>query len=97
MKIVEKATMPPAKCALTGDIDGPFIDTGTYCANIDPYIYLHVPIVEQMARELLGMVPAAEVEDLKAKVKELTKKVEVLGKADAAIKELEELADGVAA
>jgi hypothetical protein len=97
VKIVEKATMPPAKCALTGDIDGPFIDTGTYCANIDPYIYLHVPIVEQMARELLGMVPAAEVEDLKAKVKELTKKVEVLGKADAAIKELEELADGVAA
>lgn len=97
MKIVEKATMPPAKCAVTGDIDGPFIDTGGYCPNVDPYIYLHVPVVEQMARELLGMVPAAEVDELKAKVEELTKKVEVLGKAEAAIKDLEELADGVAA
>lgn len=68
MKIVERAERPPAKCAVTADIDGPFIDTGAYCPNVDPYIYLHVPLVEQMAREMLGMVPKEDVEKLTEQV-----------------------------
>lgn len=75
MKIVDKATQAPAKCALTGDIDGPFIDTGCWLPEVDPYIYLHVPIVEQMARDLLGMVPEKEVAELEEAVEHLTEVV----------------------
>lgn len=88
-KIVEKANMPPAKCAVTGDIDGPFIDTGAWCANVDPYIYLHVPYVEQLARDLLGMVPKSEIEELRAKVEELEGRVEDYGKLARLVGEME--------
>lgn len=78
MKIVENAAKPPGKCIVTGDIDGPFIDTGTYAGEIDPYIYLHAPYVEQLARELLGMVPASDVEKLQADLVEMAAKIEPL-------------------
>ena len=96
-KIVERAEMPPAKCAVTGDIDGPFIDTGAWCPNVDPYIYLHVPYVEQLAREVLGMVSQDEVEELRKKVAELTAKVEKLGEYGEALAKIEELEQEVAA
>ena len=72
MKIVEKAEQPPAKCAVTGDIDGPFIDTGAWLPQVDPYIYLHVPLVEQMARDLLGMVPEKDVQALNDALEQVT-------------------------
>lgn len=75
MEIVENAVKPPGKCIVTGDIDGPFIDTGCYAGEIDPYVYLHVPYVEQAARELLGMVSKEEVEKLKADLAEMAAKI----------------------
>lgn len=66
--LVDRATEPPGKCAITGDGDGPFIDTGLYAD--DPHglqdaehpelryrVYLSVPYVKHnIARDLLGMV-----------------------------------------
>jgi hypothetical protein len=88
-KIVERAEIAPAKCAVTGDIDGPFIDTGSWCPNADPYIYLHVPYVEEIATKLLGMVSKKEVAKLEAKVKDLTEQVEKFAVAEDALKALE--------
>jgi hypothetical protein len=84
-EIVEKAEMHPAKCCVTGDIDGPFIDTGSWCDSVDPRIYLHAPLVEQYARDLLGMVPKAEVEKLTKQVENLKEEVEKLRKVEAAV------------
>lgn len=67
--------MPPAKCAVSGDIDGPFIDTGVRCDQVAPYIYLHVPVVEWYARELLEMVPRAEVEAMREQLASYAEKI----------------------
>lgn len=79
MRIVERAEHNPAQCAITGDIDGPFIDTGSWAVFdvptpegwIEPRIYLHVPVVKQMARDLLGMVPEEDVQHLREAVEHL--------------------------
>mgnify|MGYP001573556033 CR=1 FL=1 len=97
MKIVEKATQPPAKCIVTSDIDGPFIDTGAWAGEVDPYIYLHVPLVEQMARDLLGMVPEEEVASLREAVEHLSDIVEDQRKRLEAYEVLEEARKVVAA
>lgn len=90
MKIVEKATQPPAKCIATGDIDGPFIDTECWAGEVDPYIYLHVPYVEQIARDLLGMVPEKDVQALRDAVEHLTDMVEDQRKELEAYRTIEE-------
>lgn len=89
-EIVEKAEMHPAKCCVTGDIDGPFIDTGSWSDSIEPRIYLHVPLVEQYARDLLGMVPKTEVEKLEKKLKDLKERLKDLEKVEAAVDALNE-------
>ena len=76
---------------MTGDIDGPFIDTGSWCPQVDPRIYLHVPLVEQYARELLDMVPADDVEALREAVVNLTDQLEDKDKLLAAYQQVEEL------
>lgn len=78
MRIVEKAELPPAKCAITGDIDGPFVDTESWLPEVDPRIYLHVPVVKQIARDLLGMVPEEDVQDLRDAVSHLSDMCEEL-------------------
>lgn len=67
--------MPPANCVVSGDIDGPFIDTGVRCDQVAPYIYLHVPVVEFYARELLEMVPKAEVEAMRKQLEDYSERI----------------------
>ncbi len=74
--LVEKAKLPPGKCAVTGDIDGPFIDCGIKYENRGYWqrLYLHAPWVEQIARQHLGMVKDtddSEVEELKSELEAL--------------------------
>ena len=77
MKIVTKDDnlKPPAKCAVTSDIEGPFLDTGSWLPEVDPYIYLHVPLVEQWAREL-GFVDREDYDALLKEVEELRSQAE---------------------
>lgn len=73
MNIVTTTTQAPGFCIFTKDVEGPFLDTGRWIDQIDPYGYVHVPFVEEMGRAV-GMVPAGEVEALK-------ERVDVLGRA----------------
>lgn len=68
--IVDKALRSPGKCILSGDTDGPFIDTGIQSDSITPYVYLHVPVVEYIAREKLGMLTRAEVVEMMTELRE---------------------------
>ena len=86
MRVVDKseAINNPGYCIFTKDIDGPFLDTGTWINDINPYGYIHVPMVEAMGREV-GMVPRHEVEAIQVKfaaalaeLQELRQKVEAL-------------------
>lgn len=76
-RIVERAEMPPGKCLLSGDIDGPFLDTRTYASEIDPYIYIHVPVAEKIGRSV-GMVSGQKYENAQEKIAALTAEVERL-------------------
>lgn len=64
--VVDRATFPPGNCLVTGDIEGPFFDFGDKVC-VDPRVYVHVPVIEACARKL-GMVPKAEVEELKRQI-----------------------------
>lgn len=57
---------PPGKCVVSGDIDGPFVDMGIRYENRNQYqrLLIHAPIIEQVARDLLGLVPRSEIEAL---------------------------------
>lgn len=88
-EIVSNPTKAPAKCIVTKSWEGEFIDTKTYAGWTDPYIYLHVPYVKELARDLLGMVDAEEVESLREKVKELEGRVEEYGKLAGLVGELQ--------
>lgn len=61
-RIVEQAGMAPGQCLFSQDQDGPWIDTGVVAPWVRPYGYLSVRYVEDLAKRLLGMRPAAEVE-----------------------------------
>lgn len=89
-KIVENAERVPARCLVTSEVDGPFIDTGTYAGEMDPYIYLSVSFITEVARDLLGMVPKKEVEDLTEQVNALKVKLDQMEKVDDAIKVIQE-------
>lgn len=89
-KIVETAERVPARCIVTSEIDGPFIDTGTYAGEMDPYIYLSVPYITEVARDLLGMVPKKEVDDLREQVNAMKVKLEKMEKVEDAVKVIQE-------
>jgi hypothetical protein len=61
-RIVEEAPKPPSRCLFSQDHDGPFIDTGLKAFGIHPYGYLGVRYVEELSRNLLGMVSKEEVD-----------------------------------
>lgn len=87
--VVDKALNAPGKCLVTGDFDGPFIDTGCWASVDDPYVYLHVPLVEYYGRELLGMVSKARVEELEAELASLEAEFEKLRRVLNATEDLE--------
>ncbi len=80
----------PGCCALTGDIDGPFVDLKRWIPYADPYAYIHEPFCHEIGRAV-GMVEASEHEALKTEVRERT---ELLAEMMA---ELEDLREKVAA
>ena len=99
-KLVQRATHRPGKCAVTADIDGPFIDCGIEYENRNYWtrLYLHAPWVEQVARDCLNMVPRSEIAALEARVKEAEAKlddqekiVSLLDKREEIERELEEV------
>lgn len=70
----------PGTCILTGDGEGPFLDTGVFInakevGGVDPYALISVQKVKDMARAV-GMVEADEdrIAELEEKVAELEPK-----------------------
>lgn len=68
VELPSNVSSPPHCCIVTGRIDAPVIDFGDPTAKAqgpnDPRIYIRAAVVEKAARDLLGMVPQAEVDDL---------------------------------
>lgn len=92
-RIVTEATKAPGQCLASRDAEGPFIDTGLYAAHHNPYIYLSVPWLEQTAKDVLGMVPAKEVQEryaaLEAEIKAYAEKLADLQRFEEAAVEYE--------
>lgn len=93
-KLVNEAKRRPGKCLASRDTEGPFIDTGCWTREHDPYLYLSVRWVEEVAKDLLGMVPEKEVEErfagLEAQLKEQGEKLAALERFEEAVAEYEE-------
>jgi len=82
-QIVPEAKNRPGRCIASRDIEGPFIDVGVWSREHDPYVYLSVRWFEEIARDLLGMVSKAEVDERYAALeKKLMEQAEELGKLD---------------
>ncbi len=81
--LVQRAGFPPGRCAVTGDIDGPFIDCGISYENrgYQQRLYLHAPWVAQIARQKLGMVEAAEKARLEDENRTLRDEIDALSTA----------------
>lgn len=92
--IVEEAPMPPGQCLFSQDIEGPWIDTGLVAPWIRPYGYLSVNYVESLARELLGMVPAREVNALKERLDSYEGQIKALQSFVEANENLEQAKEG---
>jgi hypothetical protein len=98
-KIVEEANRRPGKCLASRDTEGPFIDTGCWTREHDPYLYLSVRWFEETARDLLGMVSAQEVEErfatVEAQLKEQAERIAELQRFEEAAAEYEEARQAV--
>lgn len=98
-QIVEEAKYRPGKCLASGDTEGPFIDAGRWTRERDPYVQLSVRWVEEAARDLLGMVSRAEIEEryakLEAEVQEYAEKLMALQRLADAATELSEASSAV--
>lgn len=70
-RVVHRTPNPPHKCIVSGFSDGPFLDTGVESPYIEPWVYLNVQVLKDMAK-VVGMVPE---EDLAA-VNELNAELE---------------------
>lgn len=81
------------------DTKGPFIDTGCWTREHDPYLYLSVRWVEEVAKKLLGMVPAKQAEkefkELKELVVQQNERIEALTRFEDATVEYEEAKEAV--
>lgn len=111
MEVVTKQTVSvsgqmgvPGVCVLTGDGDGPFLDTQivlntrTY-GTVEPWAIITVQKVIDMGRAV-GMVPKEDVERLRERVDaqdERVRELEKLLDAYTTIKDAEEVLTGAAA
>lgn len=97
--IVDQATNPPGKCLVSRDETGPFIDTGCYAMHHNPYLYLSVRWVKEVAQNLLGMVPAEQVQerfgDLEAQIAEQAEQLALLEHFAEVAADYEEARQGV--
>lgn len=76
-KIVElpnHASSPPHCCIVSGRRDRPVVDFGDpnpkACGPGDPRVYVSVSQVEFVAKELLGMKPQKQMDELRAELEE---------------------------
>lgn len=80
MRIVEKPSSPPHRCAVnpgcTSDRDG-FVDTGTVLNAVEPAIYVAASSVRAMAL-LYGFATPEEKQELEGRVRELERDNEAL-------------------
>lgn len=92
-KLVElpsNRSSPPHCCIVTGRIDESVIDFGDPHVKAqgpnDPRVYLRRSVVEKAAKDLLGMVPQAEVdalrEELAASEAERQRLAEIVGSGE---------------
>jgi len=81
MRIVETPDQAPGLCCVSADSVGPFVDTGAKIncdrVGINPHIYLHVPIAEQIGRTV-GMVPEVTLRSAEAEIDSLRDHVQEL-------------------
>lgn len=84
--------MYPQKCLVTGRSDGPFVDFGVIIpAGRDQRLYIRSKVIERGA-PLVGMVPKAEHEELKAQIAAMEDK---LADYEAQAERLEQLIAGL--
>lgn len=75
---VQQLPNPPRACAVTNRATGDFIDLQVIIDRPEPTrLYLFREIAEEAGR-LCGMVPASEVEEMKAQMAELSQKLDHL-------------------
>lgn len=95
MRVVNRATLYPYKCSVTGRDDGMMMDMGvTIPAGRDWRLYLRQPVLEDAAKRL-KMVPQAEADEikverdrLKTENRELEKALGAFEEAQAALRKL---------
>jgi hypothetical protein len=90
-EIVEAGTLPPGECIFTGG-RGPLIDTKRTIPLADPRGYISASYVEELARDLLGMVKFAEVQALVDRVEELEAEVESYAPLKKIVQDITEVA-----
>lgn len=79
----------PNQCCVTQRADGEFIDFEAEIAGIDPHVYIRRSVIEDVGRELLGMVPASEVEELRERLDNAQTELARLQRIETATNELE--------
>ena len=91
VELPSHTSSPPHCCIVTGRRDGSLIDFGdptpTAQGPNDPRVYIRSNVVEKAAQDLLGMVPQAEVDELRAALAaseaERQRLAEVIGSGEA--------------
>lgn len=86
VKVTETARRRPGKCALSGETQGPFLDTGQTVPRYGR-VYISLKWLEQPLREL-GYLKKTDVEELTEENKSLQSEVERLQEVEDAHREL---------
>lgn len=60
-KLVDQAKNRPGRCLASRDVEGPFIDTGCWTREHDPYLYISVRWLKEVGRNLLDLSSPEEV------------------------------------
>lgn len=81
---------PPRACVKTGRIDGTIIDLQTVIDSPMPTrLYLKAEVIEEAAK-LLEMVPAEEIEEMKASLEAMAEEISELRETASLTTQLEE-------
>jgi hypothetical protein len=62
-KLVAEAKNRPGRCLASRDTEGPFVDTGCWTREHDPYLYLSVRWIKEVGKSLLDLSSPEEVEE----------------------------------
>lgn len=81
----------PYACAVTGRDDGPVVDFAIELEGVDPHLYLRLSVIEE-AGKLIGMVPKAQVDEVRQRLSDLA---EELVEAQRQIAAYEQIKEGI--